>query len=102
MIQRKRLWRFHKYRDNEDFCPLCYAPVRWIFDREKDMWCPCDESPAMYITDKNGTQVDIYSRWRKPIKAVLYNSWDKRFTPDKVKYGYVPHVYTCEVLTNEN
>lgn len=99
MIFRHRLWRFHKYRENDEFCPLCGEPIRWIYDREKGEWAPCDRKPVMYITDVRGVQTDLYSAFRKPVKGVLYNTWDKRFTRERVKNGYVPHVYVC---TEEN
>ena len=101
-IERSRLWRFHHHRPPEDFCPLCAEPVTWIRDREKDMWCPCNRQPAMYIEDAVGKKVDMYTQFRKPVKGILYNSWDKRFTKDRIRYGFVPHVYTCEVLLNDN
>lgn len=100
-IERKRLWRFHKKRLDDEYCPLCFEPIRWIYDGSEDKWSPCDSKPAMYITADNGMKIDMYTQFRKPIKGILYNSWDKRFTKENIKYGFVPHVFTCEVLINE-
>lgn len=94
-----KIWRYSKYRGNESFCPLCYEPIRWIKDKERDLWVMCDEKPHLYITDDNGHKVSMYTRFRKPIDGILYNSWDRRFDdPARVHEGFVPHVYVCEVL----
>lgn len=100
-IERKRLWRFHKKRLDDEYCPLCFEPIRWIYDSSEDKWSPCDDKPVMYITADGGVKVDMYSQFKRPVKGILYNSWDKRFTKDNIKQGFIPHVYTCEILLNE-
>ena len=94
-----KIWRYSKYRGNDVCCPLCYEPICWIKDRERDRWVMCDEKPYLYITDDTGVKVSMYTRFRKPIDGILFNSWDKRFSdPTRVKQGFVPHIYVCEVL----
>ena len=100
-VKRERLWRYHRYRGEYDFCPLCFEPIKWIYDCEEGKWSPCDAKPAAYIVSDEEPGTELYTRFKRRTRGVLYRPHDMRFTRQNTRYGYIPHVYTCAELKGQ-
>lgn len=92
MLWRERLWLMHKRKRDEPFCPLCFAPIKWVYDGT--VWIPCDQEPALGYPGR-GNKTAVYQReLRKDVR--LYREGPiEGGNPVEV---LIPHVLTCEIL----
>lgn len=92
MLWRERLWITHKKKRDEPFCPICYSPIKWVYDGI--VWIPCDQEPVLgYL--RLGSKTAIYHR------EMLHNVWLYRDGPidgENPVEVLIPHVFTCEKL----
>ena len=92
MLFRERLWLTHQRRLDEDYCPLCFAPIKWVYDGSK--WIPCDREPALAYLGK-GFKKAVYKR--ELIDRVwLYR--DGAIPGESPVEVLIPHVFNCEEL----
>lgn len=83
-----RVWMTHKRR-GEDMCPLCYAPLRWIYDSTE--WIPCDVEPILvYLCAGNKSAVVKRELLRD---VALYA--DVKIKGVRPVSAHRPHVCTC-------
>lgn len=95
MIFRDRLWLTHRRKLDTDFCPLCFAPIKWIYDGI--LWIPCDREPILvypYAGDKKAV-----IRRELVNHCALYS--DGILEGIKPVLAHMPHVFTCETLRSE-
>ena len=91
MLERKRCWMHHKYKEDFDRCPLCNAPIRWVYADEQ--WTPCDREAVTYKRDLEGKLL-IYDGKELKDYCKLYSVGDL----GQFKIGLLPHVYSCDEL----
>lgn len=90
-IERNRCWLRHRHKEEWDRCPLCNAPIRWIYvDSE---WTPCDREGVTYKRDFEGDLL-IYDGNGLKDCCKLYSVGDS----GRFKIGLLPHVYSCDEL----
>ncbi len=94
MIFTPLIWKKHKRRDNENICPHCSAPIKWIYDGFD--WYPCDKEPVLFSMHPEGNLTIIY-KCQELNKCLLYVKGDPR-TVGTPLWGYQQHYYTCPVL----
>ena len=76
-------------------CPLCNAPIKWIHLWD-DTWSPCDEVPVLFSADaQSKTQVIVR---HELLHGKIYR---RGAAPENVKFGRLPHYYSCPVLRGE-
>ena len=86
---RKRCWISHKYKEDWEFCPICHAPLRWIY--ADDNWTPCDREAVTYTRDLDGKLL-IYDGKELLKYCSLYKNGDKGI----MKMGLLPHIFSCD------
>ena len=91
LIVRKRCWMHHKYKEDFDRCPLCSAPLRWVY--VDDEWTPCDREPITYKRDLDGKLI-IYDGKELLKYCDIYKPGDT----GNFKLGLLPHVFSCDAL----
>ena len=91
MLERKRCWMHHKYKEDFRRCPLCNAPIRWVYSDEQ--WTPCDKEAVTYKRDIEG-KLRIYDGRELKDYCKLYSVGDS----GAFKMGLLPHVYSCDGL----
>lgn len=93
MIQlRDRLYLTHRRRRAEDYCPLCYVPVKWVYDGI--IWIPCDKEPALIYPGKGEKRAVI----RRELRSDCSLYADGKIEGDIPVEGLIPHVLTCREL----
>lgn len=87
---RSRVWLKHKHKEMWTNCPLCNAPIRWVYDG--DVWIPCDREPVSfeYCFDENRIHI-VYGK-------MLIHGTLKIEHPETRIMGLLPHVYSCDEL----
>ena len=94
MIFSPLIWKRHKHRLNDNNCPHCDKPIRWVYDGEG--WLPCDRDPVMFIPHPEGSKTVIYHK-KEWSGVLLYRRTDERCR-GKVFQGLIQHYYTCPIL----
>lgn len=92
MLWRDRLWLTHRHKRNEPFCPLCFAPIKWVYDGA--VWIPCDQEPSLGYPGR-GHKTAVYHR------ELLRDMWLYRDGPldgERPVEVLIPHVFTCNKL----
>ena len=81
----------YRYRLNENICPDCYSPLKWVYGGM--YWIPCDTEPVLFYPD-SGNDIIVYKR--ELLKNVkIYKRGGIRI--DKpVLSGLRPHVFNCQ------
>lgn len=87
-----RLYLKHKRRSDENFCPLCFAPIKWIYDGFD--WIPCDREPILVYSDSGEKSAVIKKKLCRNV--ALYA--DGAIEGKKPVSAHRPHVCTCENL----
>lgn len=87
---RSRVWLKHKRKEDWKHCPLCNAPIRWVYDG--DDWIPCDREPVSFEPCYDGTEIMIVH------SKVLVNGTLNIKIPETRIMGLLPHVYSCDDL----
>ena len=95
LYERKRCWLKHKYKEDFDFCPLCHAPIRWVYVDE--VWVPCDREPITYQRDLDG-KLMVVEKGELKKYCKEYRPGDK----GQFKLGLLPHVFSCDGLPGYN
>ena len=88
------IWKKHKRRDNENNCPHCQAPIKWIYDGFD--WFPCDKEPVLFAMHPTGRLTLIHER-KELSNCLLYVKGDPRTVAPPL-WGYQQHYYTCPIL----
>lgn len=97
MIQeRERLWLTHKKRLQFDFCPLCFDPIKWIFDGI--VWIPCDREPILAYAGV-GAKTVIYKR---ELLKNFYLYSDGFLGNTQPVWCHNPHIFNCTELKPKN
>ncbi len=89
-----RIWKKQKYRENENDCPHCKAPLKWIYDGFE--WIAVDKEPVLFTMHPEGNLTLIYDK-KELNNCLLYARGDLR-TVGTPSWGYQQHYYTCPVL----
>ena len=91
MNTRDRVWLKHHHREPWEYCPLCAAPLRWVYDG--DQWIPCDREPALYTRNIDAKALIVVK------KELVGNCeiWEPG-KHGKYSLGLLPHVYSCDLL----
>lgn len=90
MIQpQQRLYLTHRRRGNEDYCPRCCAPIKWIYDGS--LWIPCSREPILCYPGQGYKKAVVNRRLRGDVW--LYT--DGRLAGLRPVSGHLPHVYDC-------
>lgn len=91
LSERKRCWLHHRYKEDFDRCPLCNAPIRWVYvDGE---WTPCDREPITYQRGLEGKLLIYDGKELKDYCKEYKNGDSGRF-----RLGLLPHVFSCDCL----
>ena len=91
IAERKRVWLKHRYHEGWEFCPLCHAPLRWIYDDE--MWIPCDRVPVLFKRELDGNMSIVTEGTLKDYCTLYVPGAEGNY-----KQGLLPHVYSCDRL----
>lgn len=92
--EREKCWITHKRRRFWNACQLCGQPIKWV--RLLDgTFSPCNEEPALYAFSEKG-KFKIVSKGEL-LKNITLNVP----VSGKLRYGHLPHYYTCPVLVKE-
>lgn len=92
MLWRDRLWMKHRHKGDYDFCPLCYAPIKWVYDGID--WIPCDQEPVL-IYPHQGKETAVIRR------ELLFDCklYSQGIMPNlRPVEALRPHVFTCHEL----
>lgn len=89
--ERNRCWMKHRYREEWERCPMCGAPLRWMYDG--DEWIPCDREPVRYFRDISGKLSVMQGRSLLDYCVLAESTVEKR-----TRLGLLPHVYSCGAL----
>ena len=89
---RKRCWLRHRFHEGWNFCPLCNAPLVWVYDDEE--WIPCDREMILFKRDLDGKVMVVSERTLKDYCVIYEPGMDGNFKP-----GLLPHVYSCDKLS---
>ncbi|GEM_PF-7005206 len=85
-LERKRCWLTHYRREDWEYCPLCNAPIRWMYDG--DLWIPCDREPVRFSRGIDGNLTIVAGG----------GTLDYCMLDDGGRLGLLPHVYSCDSL----
>lgn len=88
---RQRVWFRYNRREDLDCCPLCFTPLRWVFDGV--YWYPCDKEPVLFKQD-NGGKLTVLKRRELIEGCKIYTSGDT----DGYQMGLLPHTFTCSEI----
>lgn len=94
MIFTPRIWKRQKHRENENECPHCGAPLKWIYDNFD--WIAVDKEPVLFAMHPEGRLTIIYNK-QELNNCLLYVKGDPR-TVGTPLWGHQQHYYTCPVL----
>ena len=93
MIQpRERLWLTHRRRGADDFCPLCFAPIKWVYDGID--WIPCDKEPVLAYPGEGSKKAVISRNLRNDCWLYADGSLPGKIPVDALQ----PHIFTCQGL----
>ena len=85
----------YRYTPNDalrNVCPYCGSPVKWIYDRDKGGWIPCDREPVLFFAE-GGKSIVMY-KGRMINHALLYKPGTS--LEQRPMTGHLPHYYTCK------
>ena len=92
MLWRDRLWLTHRKKRDEDFCPLCFSPIKWVYDGL--FWIPCDKEPVFaYIGYGEKTAV-----YKKELCKNVHLYRDGQIEGIRPSEVLIPHVFTCSEI----
>ena len=89
---RERLWLTHRRRLETDFCPLCFSPIKWIYDG--CIWIPCDREPIL-VYPSIGNKTAVINR-ELVNDCALFS--DGAINGKRPILAHMPHVFTCSEL----
>lgn len=79
----------YRYRLNENICPDCFSPLKWVYDGM--YWIPCDTEPVLFYPDSGKDWIVYKGRLLKNAKI-----FRKGLKIDKpVLSGLKPHAFNC-------
>lgn len=87
-----RLYLHHKRRGEDEYCPLCYAAIKWIYNGID--WTPCDREPIL-VYPESGINTAVIGRTLVE-NASLYS--ETKIPGVRPVSAHRPHVCTCEML----
>ena len=92
MILRERLWLTHRRKGDTEYCPLCYTPIKWVYDGS--LWIPCDREPYLAYLHC-GHKKGVY---RRELVDDLHLYRDGPLYGRQPVEILIPHVFTCTEL----
>ena len=95
MTLRERPWLTHRRRPDWNLCPLCQAPIKWIYDGI--VWIPCDREPVL-VYPRLGRKRAVVRRELLEDCAYYANGPIAGETP---VLAHEPHIFTCDHLKKE-
>ena len=87
---RSRVWLRHNRKELWKECPLCNAPIRWVYDGES--WIPCDREPISFELCFDEKHIKIVHG-----RCLVHGTLEIKHPETRIM-GLLPHVYSCDAL----